>query len=93
MSSQTEINNAASMVVSAKTAITNKNNNYQKAAGLKCFKGDVADSLKIANSRVKNKVNTFINAYGTLNSRLISLDSAAKRAETSKQSGRNNQCF
>jgi len=90
---QSEINNVVSVIASAKTAISAKNDDYQKAAELKYFKGDIAGSLKSANTRVKSRMTTLKSAYGTLSSKLTSLGCAVQKAEIVKQAGKNKLYF
>ena len=82
MSSPNEINSVASMANNAKTAVVNKHASYQNASVLNNCRGDIVNSIKLANTRAKKKVNTLMNAYSTLNTRLNSLSNAVARAET-----------
>jgi len=84
MSSPNEINNVASMATNAKSAIVNKNTSYQNASGLGNCKGDIAQSIKSANISAKNKVNSLMNSYSSLNTKLTSLSNAVQRAESKK---------
>ena len=84
MSSSREINNVVSRVNSARTAIADKNTSYQDAAGLSSGRSDIISSIRTANRRLQNKVNSLLTAYGTLNTRLGSLDRAVQTAESKR---------
>jgi len=84
MPSPNEINSVASMATNAKSAIVNKNTSYLNASGLNNCKGDIASAIKSANISAKNKVNTLMNAYSTLNTKLTNLSNAVQRAESKK---------
>ena len=81
MSTQSEIDRVASFVSSSKNTLSNKSADYQKTAELKHFQGDIANAMKAANLRIKNKTTNLQNAYNTLNSKLTGLSFAVDRAE------------
>jgi len=82
MPSPNEISSVATMTTNAKTAIVNKHASHQNASVLNYYRGDIINSIKLANTRAKNKVNTLISAYSTLNTRLNSLSKAVARLES-----------
>lgn len=86
MSSSSDIGNIAKKVASARESIANENTDYQNAAVLKYWKGDIASSFKNANTRVKTRMNALLSAYNSLHTKLQNLDTAVSNKEKARKS-------
>jgi len=81
MSSATEINNIARRVITVRTAVGGKNNDYRRRAPLIGGRGKIVDASKNVDIRARPKVSSLGTAYGSLNSTLNSMRNAVVRTE------------
>lgn len=85
MTSQYEIRNVASSALSARSSVAQKKAPFENKVSSIAWKGDIYTAFKSACSRTNRSINTLLNNYNTLSSRLSTLASNVERAEREEQ--------